>query len=332
MNKSVNNGTKGSKMIKVMATTAIAGMLLGGAVFEPTTMYAASKKQATTVTKANVQNQAQKVSMTQNGITLTATKSIFDGNHVQFEVKRSGGGLSSGLTERTWDKEQQENIYSEGAIKNIQIFIDGKSINDFGGIGQRPSLGWKQGADLDTAQITLIDTSWLGDYQLYAFPNKFKLTAKITLEGTQQPFTLELPMQLTNKANTLQPKITKSYDGLSVTANKVNTTTSSTRLQLIEKGVEKNKSSNLMYEFVDDNGVVLDWIGGLGSNSHNKAEDWYINYVIKGIDKDVKAITIKPFKGELVNPEKTSGQFKVDENGNLIKNYIKELEMTVKLK
>ncbi|MGG0821896.1 DUF5643 domain-containing protein [Paenibacillus turicensis] len=331
MNKSLNNGTKGSKMIKVMATTAIAGMLLGGAVFEPTTMYAASKKQATTVTKANVQNQAQKVSMTQNGITLTATKSIFDGNHVQFEVKRSGGGLSSGITEGVWDNEQEEYILSKGAIKNIQIFIDGKSINDFGGLGQRPSLSWTKGADLDTAQITLVDPSWLGD-QLYAFPNKFKLTAKITLEGTQQPFTLELPMQLTNKANTLQPKITKSYDGLSVTVNKVNANTSSTRLQLIEKGVEKNKSSNLMYEFVDDKGVVLDRISGFGTNSHNKAGDWYHNYVVEGVNKDVKSITIKPFKGELVNPEQTSGQFKVDENGNLIKHYIKELEMTVKLK
>lgn len=329
MNKDLNKGSNGSKVIKVMATTAIAGMLLGGAVLEPTTMFAASKKQAA-VTKANVQHQDRKVSMTQNGVTLAVTKSVFDGNHVQFEVKRSGGGLTSGITEGGWDEESQDYVYSNGAIKDIQIFIDGKSIYTFGDLTKRPSLGWKEGATPDIAKITLVDPSWLGENS-YSFPDKFKLTAKITLEGTKQPFTLELPMQLTNKANTLQPKITKKHDGLSVTVNKVNATTQSTRLQVIEKGVPQDQHSDLNYEIVDDRGVVVEMITEFGTNN-NKAADWYRNIVLEGLDKDVKSITIKPFKVELENPDQASGSFKVDENGERVKHYVKELEMKIKVK
>jgi hypothetical protein len=323
-------GTKRSKVVKVMATTAIVGMLLGGALFEPTTTFAAGKKQVTTTTKANVQNKDKKVSVTQNGITLTVMNTIFDGNHVQLEVKRGGGGLTSGVTEGGWDEEQQDYILSKGAIKNIEILIDGKSIHTFGDIANRPSLSWIEGSAKDTAQITLVDPSWLGD-QLYSFPDKFKLTAKITLEGTKQPFTLELPMQLTNKANTLQPKITKNHDGLSVTVNKVNATTQSTRIQVIEKGVTQDQTSNLNYEIVDDRGDVLKMISGFGTNN-NKAGDWYRNFVMEALNKDVKSITIKPFETELEDPEKTTGSYKLDENGNIVKHYVKELEMKVTVK
>jgi hypothetical protein len=95
--------SKMNKVYKVMASTAIAGMLLGGAVFEPATLFAAGKKQTTTVNKATSKNDAKKVSMTQNGITLTATKATYDGNYVQFEIKRSGGGLKSGILDQQWD-------------------------------------------------------------------------------------------------------------------------------------------------------------------------------------------------------------------------------------
>lgn len=323
-------GTKRSKVVKVMATTAIVGMLLGGALFEPTTTFAAGKKQVTTTTKVNVQNQDKKVSVTQNGITLTVMNTIFDGNHVQLEVKRSGGGLTSGITEGGWDKEQQDYILSKGAIKSIEIFIDGKSIHTLGDIANRPSLSWIKGAANDIAQITLVDPSWLGE-QLYSFPDKFKLTAKITLEGTKEPFTLELPMKLTDKANPFHPKVTKSHDGLSVTVNKVNTTTKSTRIQLIEKGVKQEESSNLHYEIVDDRGVVLEMISGFGTNN-KKTGDWYHNFVMEALNKDVKSITIKPFKTELEDPEKTTGSYKLDENGNIVKHYVKELEMKVTVK
>lgn len=317
-----------NKVYKVMATTAIAGMLLGGAVFEPATLFAAGKKQTTTVNKATSKNDAKKVSMTQNGITLTATKATYDGNYVQFDVKRSGGGLTSGILDQRWDQKKQESIVPKGAIKNIEVLIDGKTMDSFrdrGGI----LLAWTKGTTNDTAKIFMVDPSFSGE-KLYAFPNKFKITAKITLEGTKQPFTLDLPMKLINKVNTLQPKITKNHDGFNITVNKINITLESTRIQLIEKGIEQGPlaKSDLTFEIVDDRGVKLQQISGLGSNKYSKNDDFYHDLVLEGLDKNVKSFTIKPLKYERT----TTGGYKSDKNGEPVKSYVKELEMKVKVK
>lgn len=317
-----------NKVYKVMATTAIAGMLLGGAVFEPATLFAAGKKQTTTVNKATSKNDAKKVSMTQNGITLTATKATYDGNYVQFDVKRSGGGLTSGILDQRWDQKKQESIVPKGAIKNIEVLIDGKTMDSFrdrGGI----LLAWTKGTTNDTAKIFMVDPSFSGE-KLYAFPNKFKITAKITLEGTKQTFTLDLPMKLINKVNTLQPKITKNHDGFNITVNKINITLESTRIQLIEKGIEQGPlaKSDLTFEIVDDRGVKLQQISGLGSNKYSKNDDFYHDLVLEGLDKNVKSFTIKPLKYERT----TTGGYKSDKNGEPVKSYVKELEMKVKVK
>lgn len=317
-----------NKVYKVMATTAIAGMLLGGAVFEPATLFAAGKKQTTTVNKATSKNDAKKVSMTQNGITLTATKATYDGNYVQFDVKRSGGGLTSGILDQRWDQKKQESIVPKGAIKNIEVLIDGKTMDSFrdrGGI----LLAWTKGKTNDTAKIFMVDPSFSGE-KLYAFPNKFKITAKITLEGTKQPFTLDLPMKLINKVNTLQPKITKNHDGFNITVNKINITLESTRIQLIEKGIEQGPlaKSDLTFEIVDDRGVKLQQISGLGSNKYSKNDDFYHDLVLEGLDKNVKSFTIKPLKYERT----TTGGYQSDKNGEPVRSYVKELEMKVKVK
>lgn len=310
-----------------MASTAIVGMLLGGAVFEPATLFAAGKKQTTTVNKASSKNDVKKVSVTQNGITLTATNAVYDGNYVQFDVKRSGGGLKSGILDQRWDSNEKF-TGPKGAMKNIQVLIDGKNIDSFrekGGI----SLAWIKGASNDTAKIIMVDSSFNGE-KLYSFPNKFKLTAKITLEGTKQPFTLELPMQSTNKVNTIQPKITKNHDGFNITANKINITSQSTRIQLIEKGIEKGPlaTSDLTFEIVDDRGVKLKQITQIGTNNYSKNGDWYHTLVVEGLNKNVKSFTIKPIKYERT----TTGGYKSDKNGEPVKSYVKELEMVIKVK
>lgn len=307
-----------NKVYKVIASTAIAGILLGGAVFEPATLFAAGTKQATTVNKA---------SMTQNGITLSASNIIYDGNYVQFDVKRSGGGLKSGILDQRWDSNEKF-TGPKGAMKDIQVLIDGKNMDSFRDKGEI-SLAWIKGASNDTAKIIMVDPSFTGE-KLYSFPNKFKLTAKITLEGTKQPFTLELPMQMTNKINTFQPKISKSHDGFNITANKINLTSQSTRIQLIEKGIEQGPlaTSDLTFEIVDDRGVKLKQITQIGTNKYSKNGDWYHSLVVEGLNKNVKSITIKPLKYERT----TTGGYKMDKNGEPVKSYVKELEMKIKVK
>ncbi|MCA1291521.1 DUF5643 domain-containing protein [Paenibacillus sp. alder61] len=323
------------KGYKVMTTAALAGMILGGAgwVTAATDAQAAAGK-ASVAYSAAEQKAGKTAEVTQNGITLGVSEALYDGNYLKISVKRSGQGLIGGITDSKFDEKSQEYIREKGAIKAIQIFIDGKDIYTIGGesLGKRPSLGWRPGPTPDAAIVELSDPSWLGGQQ-YAFPDKFKLTAKITLEGVEKPYTFELAMQKsTGSPIVLKPNLTKTSGKLTYNLSKLNLTSTSTRVLLIQKGYEKGKPSDIMFEFVDDQGRKLETLSGMGTDENNKDGDMYEDYVLSALEKDAKSITIKAYKPEFMEPGATSGLFKLDENGEIVKQEVKELEMTVKVK
>ncbi|RRJ64999.1 hypothetical protein EHV15_20315 [Paenibacillus oralis] len=326
------------KAYKVMSSAALVGALLLGTAWGaaeaagPTAAAALAAKSSGTLSAAK----AKTPSVTQQGITLEVSQAIYDGNYVGITLKRSGEGLTGEINGK-YDEKIQDIIYEKGAIKDLKLFIDGKSAYEYGGgksMSQRPSIVRGPGATPDTMKISMVDPSWLGG-NLKAFPNKFKLTAKVTLEGVDKPYTLTMTLQKT-KGKALKPNLTKKRGDYSVTLSKLNVTSTSTRVQLIEKGLDKNKSSHIMYEAVDDQGNEMAMISGHGSDENNKNGDTYNDFVFSASGKDAKSITIKAFEPGFVpddpNDPSSPGIFKTDSNGELIKNYIKELEMTVKVK
>ncbi|MED4958560.1 hypothetical protein P9747_27985, partial [Paenibacillus macerans] len=87
-----------------------------------------------------------------------------DGNYVGITLKRSGKGLTGEIAGK-YDEKTQDYIYEKGAIKDIKLFIDGKSVYEFGGgksMSQRPDIKRGPGASPDTMKITMLDPSWLG--------------------------------------------------------------------------------------------------------------------------------------------------------------------------
>ncbi|MGG2994095.1 DUF5643 domain-containing protein [Paenibacillus macerans] len=326
------------KTYKVMSSAALAGALLLGTAWGAAEA-AGTTAAATSAAKSGGALSAAKAkapSVTQQGITLEVAQAIYDGNYVGITLKRSGKGLTGEIAGK-YDEKTQDYIYEKGAIKDIKLFIDGKSVYEFGGgksMSQRPDIKRGPGASPDTMKITMLDPSWLGG-NLKAFPDKFKLTAKVTLEGVDKPYTLDMTLQKT-KGQALKPNLTKKRGDYSVTLSKLNVTSTSTRIQLIEKGLDKNKSSHIMYEAVDDQGNEMDMISSHGSDENNKNGDTYNDFVFNAPGKGAKSITIKAFEPDFVpddpNDPNSPGIFKTDSNGKLIKNYIKELEMTANIK
>lgn len=320
-----------NKMYKVLTTTALTtGLLLSGAAWglKPATVEAEAKIPA--VQSNATQKETKAAGITQEGITLGVNEALYDGNHIQLTLERSGKGLVGGITDSTFDEKIQDVILEKGAIKKIDVFINGKSIFKFGGgeLSKRPSLSWEPGSTPDTVQIKLTDPSWLGG-QEFAFPDKFKLTAEVTLEGVEQPYTFDLSMQKTaDKPIVLKPNVTKKSGKVALNLSKMNLTSTSSRVQLIEKGYESGKPSDLMYEFWDDQGNELDMLSGRGSDENNKAGDMYHDFVLSPLGKNAKSIIIKAFKPEYAE----DGTYKLDADGNIVKSYVKELEMTVKVK
>lgn len=323
------------KGYKVMTTAALAGMLLSGAGWgTAATDVDASTAQAKAGSSATAQKAGKAAELTQNGITLGVSEAFYDGNYIKISLKRSGKNLTGGITESKFDEKTQNVLREKGAIKDIRIFIDGKDIYELGGgtMSKRPTFKGVKGNTPDQAVIQVSDPSWLGGQQ-YTFPNKFKLTAKITLEGVDKPYTFNLSMQKsTAKPIALKPNVSKKLGSRTIVLSRLNATSTSTRVQLIEKGYEKGKPSDLMYEFVDDQGTRLDELSNFGTDENNQAGDMYYNCLLGPLGKNVKSITMKAYKPEYVVPGATSGLFKLDENGDIVKKEVKELEMTVKLK
>ncbi|GIO84197.1 hypothetical protein J25TS5_11290 [Paenibacillus faecis] len=324
------------KGYKLMTTAALAGMLLGGAgwVTAATDVHASAAGKASAAYSAAAQKAGKATELTQNGITLGVSEAFYDGNYIKISLKRSGKNLVGGITDSKYDEKTQDSLREKGAIKDVQILIDGKDLLKLGGdrMSKRPAMFTGKGETPDQAVIQVSDPSWLGGQQ-YTFPNKFKLTAKITLEGVDKPYTFDLSMQKSAaKPIALKPNVSKKLGGRTVVLNQINATSTSTRIQLIEKGFEKGKPSEFMYEFVDDQGNRLGEISRFGTDENNKAGDMYYNCLLGPLGKNVKSITLKAYKPEYMEPGATSGLFKLDENGEIVKQEVKELEMMVKVK
>lgn len=330
------------KTYKVMTTAALMGMLVGGTAWGAVEAAGSAGAKVQTANSAVAQASAAKAdSVTQNGITLTVSKALYDGNYVSLTLQRSGKGYTGGITDGKFNEATEEYERPKGAIEKIEMFIDGKSIYEFGGggLGERPSLGWGPPSTPDTLEVKMVDPSWIGSDGMTspAFPDKFKLTAKITLKGVDQPYTFDFSLQKNaENLQALKPNLTKKRGDYSVTLSKLNATSTSTRIQLIEKGLKKGEHSHILYEVVDDQGNLLDQKSGLGTDEKNKNGDMYTDYVFSPPAKEAKSITIRAFEPDFVpdNPDDPSspGIYKTDSNGKMIKNYIKELEMTVNIK
>ncbi|MGG4345590.1 DUF5643 domain-containing protein [Paenibacillus lautus] len=320
------------KIYKVMSSAALAAILLGGAAWGNAEAANAKEAAKNTASSSPAQKVFTSASVTQSGITLEISKAVYDGNYVSITLQRSGKELAGSITGGKWDEKIKEYVQEKGAINKMEVFIDGKSIYEYGGGGlaKRPSLGTKPGANADSVSMIISDASQLGG-NLEAFPDKFKVTAKISLEGVEKPYTLEIPIQK-NAVNpvVLKPNLTKKSGNLSMTLNQVHATSTSTRLQLILKGQEKN--STILHDFVDDQGNKLDLISGKGTDENNTNSDYYYDFILDALDKDAKSITIKSFTPEFKEPNATHGEFKLDSEGEIVKNYIEELEMTVPVK
>lgn len=317
------------KIYKVMSSAALVAILLGGAAWGNAETANAKEAAKNTASSSTAQKVSTSASVTQSGITLEISKAVYDGNYVSITVKRSAKGLSGGITEGKYDSNTNKFIRPKGAIRDLDILIDGKSTRTFGtSMGTRPSVKWKTGVNSDSALITLMDASQLGG-NIAAFPDKFRVTAKITLEGISKPYSLAIPIQKSaTKPVVLKPNLTQKSGNLSMTLNRVSVTSSSTRLQLILKGQGKN--SNINYDFVDDQGNQLDMISGSGSDENNKNGDFYYDFLLDGLGKNAKSLTIKPYKAEYMDDD--SGRYKVDNKGEIVKNYMKNFEMTVSVK
>ncbi|MFP4974296.1 hypothetical protein ACE6ED_02740 [Paenibacillus sp. CN-4] len=187
---------------------------------------------------------------------------------IEIQVRRSGKNLTGGLTDSRFDEASGRLVREKGSVRDFEVLLNGKPIyaNSASALSSQPSA-LSPGASSDTAIFRISDASWLGP-KLAALPDKVRVTLKISLEGIQKPYELEVSLRKQVSKPTV-PNVSKRDGTLTVTAAKVNRTATSVRLQLIMK--QFKPQSQLMFDFYDDKGRPVEVLTSWGTDQRGCA-------------------------------------------------------------
>lgn len=248
---------------------------------------------------------------THDGVTLKVSSVMYDGVRVSMVVQReSSVELETTLYEAMSNHNQGNTVF-------FDITYEGQSMG--GGLSDT--------GERDAVIVTAEDTGYEKDGVI--FSDKFNLFLSLGLEGIDEPFEFMVPVvkNVPDNYHILKPGISKTYEHLEMTLQRIAATPVTTELDINVKAdmnevPEKYQAAggflNLDYELVDDLGKTVKFIGGRGSSSDEENEGVYSRLKFEPLDGDPKALTLKPYI-YIRNGEETA------------KEYIKELEMTVSL-
>lgn len=269
-------------------------------------------------------------SATHEGVTIRIPQVVYDGTRLSLAVKREGKGLIGGISdyELIQEGDSTTHLYPRGAITNVEMFIDGTSLYDYSG-GKRPGLTGNPTSDPNAVLYQLTAYSHQGEGAL-TMPDQFLLTAKITLEGIEEPFIFDLPVRKSTDHFIVPSGETREWDGLKLTLEQLKLTPITTDLIVnIEQSgkSEKIDHENLLYEVWDDRGRVLGLVAGM--SVYNKDGQYRMEMMFDRFEDTPNTITLKPFLPVFQDPSANSGLFAVDSNGEIVKKYLKDLEITI---
>jgi hypothetical protein len=259
---------------------------------------------------------------THDGIRLSIPGVVYDGTRLSFELKRDGEGLQSGLSGFSRDGKVYRGE-ERGVLQGIDISVNGQSLIQKEGKSSYHVMSMQQ-EDPDTVLYTITDGTFL-DENAPVLPEQFDMHAQFSLEGVNSPYELDIPVRKSKEnPRVLTPNLNKQADGIDIALKKAQLTSLSTRLQFIIKGTGEDQQL-LSYDIMDDKGKNLDLIMGA---SESKDGNTIVDYVVDPADADASSIIIKPYFPVFKNEAAKTGEFQTDKEGNTVKRYVADLEMT----
>ena len=266
-----------------------------------------------------------------DGTVLKIREVVFDGTLLSFSLQREGGDFRGGISEFKEIRSGGEStmVYEKGAIKDAEMFVDGVSMASLPG-AYRPDLRWEQSADADAALFHVFNNGNGSIPNSAHLPDGFSLTLKVTLEGFNDPFVITLPVHKQADRVTVSSGQRKAWNGLSMTVKELEFSPVSTILRLevhADHEWTDAEKGNLLFEVAGSNGEKGKQIGGKGIYPDPKTETFEI--VLDRFKEAPDSVTIKPYMPIFANPAATFGEYALDENGEIRKNFMQELNITV---
>ncbi|WP_339180078.1 DUF4179 domain-containing protein [Paenibacillus sp. FSL H8-0317] len=259
------------------------------------------------------------VSASNENISLVVPEIIYDGTRVSLSLERNPTSELS-ISNNPLKKD----------IKNISLLINGEDIQSFGPDNSN-DIGVFQYAGVDNNSV-ILEFSDLRNQEGKILPNSFDLTLNVDLKGESKPLSIEVPVEK-NATDAFVTNInaTKKFEDFTIKFQKVEitpvTTNLSTVLSLPEGEAYDPLTLSLAYDVVDSDGNSLKL---LSSNEWHETNGNELTSDIRfqPFNTIPDKITIKPYIIEI----NENGTFKQDPNGEVLKQYLTNLEVEVQIK
>ncbi|CAH1191408.1 DUF4179 domain-containing protein [Paenibacillus sp. JJ-223] len=269
-------------------------------------------------------------SVTHEGVTLRIPQLVYDGTRLSLAVTREGEGLVGGIMDSESTGNGMPAIFPKGAIHSFDVLIDGQPVHRTTG-KREIGLSGKPTSDPNSALYELTAYSLTGEPGPI-LPDSFVLTAKIGLEGIEEPFVFELPVRKNTDQLAAAFNEAREWKGNIVTLERIEFTPITTKVGFNITSNDKEARllrQHLNFELWDDRGRMLGLVGGFGFFDNDEQKQMINKLLFDRFVDAPKSVTLKAFLPEMEDPSASTGRYKVDSHGELIKKYVKELEITV---
>ncbi|GIP10263.1 DUF4179 domain-containing protein [Paenibacillus macerans] len=247
--------------------------------------------------------------------TLTALQVVYDGTRASIALQLDKAGEPAALYSYLENGALKQLPKSQGYFKRLKARIDGAE-----------AVTWDIGPGVDTSSaiITIIAVS--DDQTRRAvLPEQFDLSLEVTLTGVREPFRFNIPICKNTRNLLLSPDAGKSFGNLSWKLQKLELSPISTRMSLLSE-YKAADGRVLYFDLADDQGNIAGWIDVASERLPDGSRQFDLLY--EPLPPDVKNVVIKPFLYVYEGPP-ANRVAKIDSQGRLIREYIKELEMTI---
>ncbi|WP_342564031.1 DUF4179 domain-containing protein [Paenibacillus sp. FSL R7-0345] len=262
------------------------------------------------------------VSDTHGGVSVAATAVAFDGIRVSVGLELTAPASASGA------ESQPESL--QEAMTDVELSVNGQPLNDYAPYGSSIGLFLFPIPDSDKLVLEFSDLRNQGGQ---AFPQQFALGLHFKMVGVEEPFLLDIPVELNTRDNlVLAPAAAQHYGNITMQVDKVEltpvTTNITTRLELDGMTISEMHSSggSIGYDLFDDQGNKIPMLSGNGTSATGG------NVLIEDsrfapLASVPQSITIKPY--HFVYKANSISEFQLDAQGKVKVEYIPELEATV---
>lgn len=253
------------------------------------------------------QSASSNLAITHEGVTLSISKVMFDGNRLDMAFRQEGGTVGKGI------------IIDIAQIPVLSV--NGKRMLYLPYVTSMP--------EDERAALLSFNIPKDGKPQL---ADEFKMTIEVYTKSVKEPFTFTVPVKKLNSLATLQPGTTQKNGDFSYTVDYFQMTPLMMELKLHSSGKvpgaakSKGRSSKMLYDIADEKGNLIQaTVSDIDIKrpiTANIKEDLFYAASFKAVPK---TITIRPFTYTI----DAKGDILKDSGKKWIKTYYKDLEMKI---